>query len=573
MNVHTFFWFLLLFIFIEPTNGHAEFLLSNEAIFDAPSGRKNSNSDTNLDAIYEDDGDDIHQDDNNLRDVKKDNKSVSVGTFDILEFNVIGNTLLPKRHIEQAVYPYLGESLTINDAEAARTALEKAYHEAGYVSALVNIPEQKVTSGIVRLEVIESPVDKLRVSGARYTTLRRIKSIIPELQEGKIPHFPTVQKQLTTLNRSGDRRVTPVLKAGKTPGTLSVELKVDDKLPLHGSVSLNDRYSADTTQWRSTFNMHYDNLWQLDHSLNLSLTISPEKLNETMVIAATYSVPLDSGDNLALYAVHSKSDVSVINTLNVLGNGQIFGLRYIHPIPGMDSFYQNVTLGVDYKDFGQTVNLLGGDSFNTPISYLPFMVNWDGVLNTKFSVSKLGINLNTHFRDLVGQEGEFANKRFKAHANYLSFRVNAEQAWNFESGIKLSMRLNGQWAEQALISNEQFAIGGLDTVRGYLESEVLGDKGYVANLEVHTPSIGSRVSDKFRDLHALAFIDYGEVSTINPLASQRANASLSSAGFGIVANFYGLNGVFHYAKAFKDGASGRTISGDERWHIGFEYPF
>jgi hemolysin activation/secretion protein len=106
-----------------------------------------------------------------------------------------------------------------------------------------------------------------------------------------------------------------------------------------------------------------------------------------------------------------------------------------------------------------------------------------------------------------------------------------------------------------------------------LESEVLGDKGYVANIEFHTPSIGQRLSSKFRDLHAIAFIDYGEVVTINPLASQRASASLSSSGLGIIANFYGLNAMLHYAKVFKDGAIGRTVSGDERLHIGLEYPF
>ena len=50
-------------------------------------------------------------------------------TFDILEFVVEGNTVLPALDIERAVYPHLGEKKTIASVEAAREALEKRYHD------------------------------------------------------------------------------------------------------------------------------------------------------------------------------------------------------------------------------------------------------------------------------------------------------------------------------------------------------------------------------------------------------------------------------------------------------------
>ncbi len=85
---------------------------------------------------------------------------------------------------------------TLADVEKAREALEKAYHGAGYLTVLVSIPQQKVNGGVVRLEVTEAPVDRLRVVGSRYYSLGEIKAAAPELAEGKVPNFNDMQKQL-----------------------------------------------------------------------------------------------------------------------------------------------------------------------------------------------------------------------------------------------------------------------------------------------------------------------------------------------------------------------------------------
>src|SRR3974390_1330670 len=70
-------------------------------------------------------------------------------TFDILEYRVEGNSVLPKLTIERAVYPHLGEKKRIADVEKARASLEKAYHDAGYATVVVNVPVQKVDKGVV----------------------------------------------------------------------------------------------------------------------------------------------------------------------------------------------------------------------------------------------------------------------------------------------------------------------------------------------------------------------------------------------------------------------------------------
>src|SRR5262245_53579086 len=70
--------------------------------------------------------------------------ALEAARFDILEFHIDGNSLLPAEAVERAVMPHMGEGRTLRDAENARAALERRYHEAGWQTVLVTIPEQEV---------------------------------------------------------------------------------------------------------------------------------------------------------------------------------------------------------------------------------------------------------------------------------------------------------------------------------------------------------------------------------------------------------------------------------------------
>ena len=218
--------------------------------------------------------------------------------FDIYQYVVGGNSVLSALAIELAVTPYLGEGKTLRDVEGARAALEKAYQKAGYLTVAVSIPEQAVDTGEVALKVVEGEVDRLRVSGAEYTLPSSVKAAVPELAEGKVPNFPVLQAQVAALNRTADARITPVLKAGALPGTVEVQLDVDDQLPLHGSVEVNNRQTPNTTATRLSASLRYDNLWQRHHSVSLTLQAAPERPSDARVASLSYTLPVEPIDSV-----------------------------------------------------------------------------------------------------------------------------------------------------------------------------------------------------------------------------------------------------------------------------------
>jgi hemolysin activation/secretion protein len=492
--------------------------------------------------------------------------------FGIWEYRVLGSQVLEPAAVERALYEHLGPAKTIGDVETARQALEAAYRNAGYSTVFVDIPEQSVDAGIVRLNVTEGKLDRLRVTGARYFSNRQLLSRLPALERGAVPHFPAVQAQLADLNReTADRSVTPVLRAGRYPGTVDVELQVADDLPFHGAFEVNDRHTADTSDLRSSLSLGYDNLWQRGHTASLQYQAAPEQREEAEVVALTYVARLERADALlALYAVDSSSDVATIGTLSVLGSGNIFGVRGIRPLDSLGNFFHNVTLGVDFKDFDENIRLTEASGVETAIKYVNWSASYGFGWTLPRSQSDFNFGASWGVRGFGNSDFEFEEKRFRGRGNYGYLSGAATHSRAAFANTRFVTRAAWQYAASPLISNEQFSAGGASSVRGYLEAERLGDLGASLSLELHSPSLvkASRVDD----LRVFGFYDVASLRLEDPLPSQADTFRLESAGVGLrFSGFSGLALELDWARALRDGAN--VARDDERVHFQANYGF
>ena len=251
-----------------------------------------------------------------------------------------GSKAIPPLIVEEAVYPFLGRARTAEDVEKARAALEKAYHDKGYQAVTVEVPVQDVAEGVVLLKVLENPVGRLRVRGARFFRPSRMTARVPELAEGRVLQFNDVNKAVMRLNRLRDLRVTPELKPGVEPGTIDIDLNVDDSLPLHGSIEINNRYSANTARLRLNGSINYENLWQAGHAMGFSFQVAPEKPSDATIYSAYYLARFKDIDwlSLLIQGTQQNSDVSTLGGLAVAGRGSRGGLSTARRPPGIGAF-------------------------------------------------------------------------------------------------------------------------------------------------------------------------------------------------------------------------------------------
>ncbi len=466
--------------------------------------------------------------------------------FDIWEFEVADNTALTAEAIETTIEPFLGPGRHMNDVENARTALEAAYQKAGFLTVGVDIPEQRVDSGVVRLAVQEGRLHQVYVLGSRYHSQGWILAQVPELAPGKVPDFNRVQQQLALVNRTDDRRVQPVLRPGRLPGTVDIDLNVSDSLPVSGSVELNNQHSKDTTQTRLLASARYDNLFQRDQSLSLTVQTAPQDPRQSEVLVANYALPLRAADTLAFNLVLSNSNVVTLGGTQVLGKGVTFGARWQHP-ESVANGYWSFQAGADFKDQRQNTQF-GSDTIATPLRYLPFQLGaygqWaDGANHAQFTASGTFAIGEIFRRDIACPAAGGTTQQDQFSCNHLgsdgSFGVvKGDLRLGHQFGFaSLDVRMAAQFASQPLVSAEQYALGGADTVRGYFEGEASGDEGALFSTELRSASIaslfGKAGADWIKDFSLLGFVDAGLTYNIEPAAGQGGHTALLSTGTGL----------------------------------------
>jgi hemolysin activation/secretion protein len=453
--------------------------------------------------------------------------------FDVLEYQVEGNTVLGTEAIERAVYPFMGEGQDIDSVEAARTALESAYRDSGFGTVSVDIPPQKVAGGVVRLNVVQGKVSRLRVIGARYYSQERILELVPGLAEGTVPNLVEVQQQLAQVNTSADERVTPLLRPGKMPGTTEVDLQVEDELPLHGNAELSNAHAPNTTSLRASAGLRYANLFQRGHTIGLQVQTSPQDTSQVRVAVGTYSMPLNGG-TLLLSAVKSDSTSYVGDGIGVFGNGKVFGARWVSPLASEHpaQFQQSLTLGMDYKQSAQNLALADGTSIATPLHYVPMSLNYAASTVDDHGDSDYTVGLVFAVRNLGSRQQQFADKRFKAHSDFSILKFSASRTQKLPGDTSLYAEIEGQGTDDPLVSNEQYVAGGTESLRGYLESTATGDLALRGTVEFRTPNLGVAPS-RLDFLQFRAFFDTAWLRTLSPLPGTRASYELSSYGLGL----------------------------------------
>lgn len=468
-------------------------------------------------------------------------------SFDIREIQVDGNTVLEPVDIETVMEFFVGERRSAADVDAARTALEKLYRELGYHTVSVTIPRQTIQDGVVLLQVNETTVARTVVEGGDYTSISQVKKEVPSLAPGAVPRMQDVQEDMVYANRLATRRVTPELQPGREPGTVDVKLKVEDDLPISGSLGVNNEHSRGTSSERMSANLSYDNLFQVGHSLNLLYMTAPQRTDDGTTWSLSYNAPLgDSSWNLGLSLMKTDSDIPLGASANALTDNFTVGASAAKRFSSsIENWYPSISFGGDFKNYQSSTVVRspqGSLSFDTPLDYMPFNLTLlgsyygdrhrvDGNIAAVFTIAAIGSN-----------ETELDQARFGADGQSLYLRATLKDSIRLPKGFSFNARLTGQITGQALLPAEKLSMGGMDTVRGYFESEVSGDRGIAGSLELRLPSLSEIYADSkwalwLTEFQGYLYVDGARLTDHGPFidADSPRAYTLLSAGAGLSA--------------------------------------
>jgi hemolysin activation/secretion protein len=236
--------------------------------------------------------------------------------FLVSQYEVEGNTLLPEKVVNGILSQHTGTNVTFEDVGSAVKELQLEYHNRGYDTISVTIPQQRLTNGVFRIRVFEGRLAEIVVTGNRYYSSNNVMRVLPGLKTNIFLNSKVLQPQLDLANANQDRQIYPEIHPGPDSNTTTLILRVKDRMPLHAKIEANNQSTPGTPDLRLASSAVYNDLWQLDHSLGVQYTFAEQEYKagenwnfyDRPLVAnysAFYRLPLSSPDSLADEAARS----------------------------------------------------------------------------------------------------------------------------------------------------------------------------------------------------------------------------------------------------------------------------
>lgn len=498
-------------------------------------------------------------------------------------FTITGNSLLDSVALAGVLGRFKGERSFADLREAAQ-AVQAMYAEAGYGAVVAYLPPQALDGGNVTIAVVEGKIGSVVVNGADRLGAERVRRALPTLQEGQTPRVRRIDSELQMANENPSRRMGVLLGPGAQPGEVQATVNVVEE-PLHRfNIGLDNTGNDRTGDYRLSGGWQYADLSGHDDVLSVQLQTSPTESNAVTVVSAGYRLPLPQWlAALDVFAAYSDVDGGATSSpagdVSFAGKGRVVGFRGSAYLPRLGEFDQRASLGLDYRAYLNNCAVAGlppgacGSAGESVVVYplsLDYSVQKGGDLQLAFNV---GLAHNLNFGGSHTSRADFEAIRTGAERRYTLLRAGASAAVPLFEEWSVSARVALQYSGDSLVPGEQFGIGGADSMRGYEEREVSGDRGVAVSTELVTPRLRWAGTSALADLRLLAFADAGQVTNRDdaPCAGTRTRCSLASVGFGARLMAGKVSAALLVGRALKDGLD--TQRHDWRSHFAIDARF
>jgi hemolysin activation/secretion protein len=469
---------------------------------------------------------------------KDDSRLATAPRLFVRGFRFKGNTAFTQGDLERVLDPYCYRMVTSADLEEARQRLTLHYVNAGYITSGALLDDQDVSNGLITFTIIEGTLSEVRIEGNHWLRTNWLRGRL-EARAGSPLNINQIRDELLRLKDNPNlKRINAELIPGGVRGTSILESRVSENQPFHLGVQIrNDRPPSigaevlEILAEDSNLTGHSDPLF-FRYGL-LRRTPKGAELSGVDNLGANYQVPITPHGTTLLLNYTRGTDAVIeepFNDLIIDSDSDSYSLTIRHPLER--STQREVALGLTAERRQSETFVLGIPFSVSPgavdgksvVSVLRFFQEWFErdqnqvfALRSTFSV---GIDVLGATQSSTNRDGLFMT--WQGQAQYIR-RLGG-------SGAQLLLSTTVQCTDDALLSLEQFVIGGASTVRGYRENQLVRDMGLVASVEFRVPVWTGRGGNPIVEL--APFFDYGAGWNVGE--STPPGSDLMSAGIGVL---------------------------------------
>jgi hemolysin activation/secretion protein len=452
---------------------------------------------------------------------------------------------LTKPDFQKLADPYIGKLLTENNIRDLEDAIILYCRQRGKIMVDVILPGQDISSGNLQLWFLEGKVGKITVEhpGRAWFSDKLILGNV-RLHAGDSVDSTKLNEDLTWLNNNPFRQVDVGFKPGDKLGYTDVELRVDDRFPFRPYVGYEDSGTRFTGEDRLLAGFNWGNVFGLDQQLNYQYS-TDDGFDLVRAHSASYVIPLPWRNTLTLYGsyVDGRAEFNS-GTLGTTANVHSWqtSARYGIPLPDLGLYREQVSVGFDFKRGNN--DLEAGGSTVLPSLYTDvaqFVAAYNGLMPDPLGQTTFGGEAYYSPGGITGDNSDanYNQLRVDSKANYAYGRATLERITRLPGDFTWDVRAFGQVASARLHPDEEIALGGYDSVRGYDERVIVGDDGWAVMDEIRTPALFPgkmvHVPQAQDGLQFLAFFDYGYERQETTLLADGNNPNLTlySVGGGL----------------------------------------
>ncbi|MCH7557083.1 MAG: ShlB/FhaC/HecB family hemolysin secretion/activation protein [Planctomycetes bacterium] len=463
--------------------------------------------------------------------------------------------------ISQPDLPRMVSSRTI---QGLTQYILSVYEDNHYAGIYVYVPEASIKDGVelvgelLFIKVLEAPITGTKIefydadrNEVEKGYLRR--SILHKwspLKMGEVANQKALDDFVNLLNLNPDRYVAAIVSRGAEPNTLSLGYNIYETNPWHYFIQLDNSGTRDR-QWSPRIGLINTNLLGIDDRLTAVYQASADSsVDDNYSLFGSYDFPLIGPRlRLQLYGGYSEFDiVPEAGLFNFLGSGSFYGGILRYNIFQTNGWFFDVTGSLSHER-----------SKITPSLFPEFLAS-----NVKMDL--WGVGLDIHRSDDMSRtsfafnrvesiggsdRAQFALARTGASPDFSIYTTSANHSRYLDQNKIQQLRGAFRYItpNERLIPAKMTTFGGMYSVRGYNEYEIVADGGILASAQYEFDlvkynqawQIGEPEPDKveskrlqLKKLAPLAFIDFGRARIKDPVGSEKEHETLLSIGIGTI---------------------------------------
>jgi hemolysin activation/secretion protein len=299
--------------------------------------------------------------------------------------------------------------------------------------------------------------------------------IYPPSKEGEPLNLNRLERGILLANDLPGAGAGVQLMAGEKAGTTDIDVKIQNKSRIQGSLTLDNFGSRMTGRDRAQLSLNLQSPFGWAESIGLTTL----KTDGTKYARTSFIMPVgNNGLKLGVNANYLEYEIVAdeYQSAGVFGRSRGIGSLASYPIYRSRTKNLNIELNYDVKRFINK-NISGTQSdYFTRIYTSAFPFDFTDQLIAE------GASNDGRLIFIHGKNDHFDDAITNGYFNIAQFNFQRQQFFKYNFGV--NFKINGQKSDHNLDSSQKIYLGGASGVRAYPATEAGGSNGYQYSVEL-----------------------------------------------------------------------------------------